>query len=381
MYDIAIIGGGISGLYCALKLNKKNNIVLFESDRIGGRIYTHSNPIYEIGAGRFNNSHKILWSLIKKYDLPTYKMSNYSDYIHKNETVSMIKDSQRYIDNCMRYILNTTIITEKLRNITFFTHCVNLLGNDNAHMLVYVYGFYSEFNSLNAYDAIKLFDTFHMYYGIKNGMNTLCECILKDLKRVKIIKEKVDNVTIRDNIFCVNNILCKKVIFTIPSTLLLNFPLLRPIHDFVKILIPMCLLRIYAIYPNTEWINNRITTNSFLRHIIPIRNNLIMISYTDGNDVLPFLFKTRLKSEKVIKEMIHKELNILFNKVPEPIYFKCHYWQIGAHSWSIGINSKKISEKVINPLPNVFICGEGFSHKQGWIEGALETSNKVIYMI
>uniref|UniRef100_A0A6C0ESW6 Uncharacterized protein n=1 Tax=viral metagenome TaxID=1070528 RepID=A0A6C0ESW6_9ZZZZ len=143
----------------------------------------------------------------------------------------------------------------------------------------------------------------------------------------------------------------------------------------------MCLLRIYAIYPNTYWLQNRITTNSFLRHIIPIKNNLILVSYTDGNDVLPFLYKGKLKMDKVIKEMIHKELNILFSNVPELIYFKCHYWQIGAHSWSTNINSKKIAEKVINPLPNVFICGEGFSHKQGWIEGALETACKVIHMI
>uniref|UniRef100_A0A6C0EUV4 Amine oxidase domain-containing protein n=1 Tax=viral metagenome TaxID=1070528 RepID=A0A6C0EUV4_9ZZZZ len=185
MYDIAIIGGGISGLYCALKLNKKNNIVLFESDRIGGRIYTHTNPTYEIGAGRFNNSHKILVSLIKKYDLETYKMSPYADYIHKDHTISLIKDSQRYIDNCMKYILNTTTINEKLRTITFFAHCVNLLGNDNATILSYVYGYYSEFHILNAFDAIKLFDTYHIYYGLKNGMYSLCESILKDIRRLK----------------------------------------------------------------------------------------------------------------------------------------------------------------------------------------------------
>jgi monoamine oxidase len=32
---------------------------------------------------------------------------------------------------------------------------------------------------------------------------------------------------------------------------------------------------------------------------------------------------------------------------------------------------------MIHPLPNIYICGDGFSHKQGWIEGALETAKEV----
>ena len=51
MYDVAIIGAGISGLYCGLHIS---NHIIFESDRVGGRIHTHYDPYYEIGAGREN---------------------------------------------------------------------------------------------------------------------------------------------------------------------------------------------------------------------------------------------------------------------------------------------------------------------------------------
>ena len=65
---IGIIGGGISGLYCALQLSKKHKVILFdERSYIGGRIYTKNH--LEMGAARFNDTHKILLSLIKKCSL------------------------------------------------------------------------------------------------------------------------------------------------------------------------------------------------------------------------------------------------------------------------------------------------------------------------
>ena len=74
IYDYIIIGGGISGLYLFYKLKKKNknlNILLFEkNDYLGGRIKTkylklgNENYIFEEGAGRLNNYHKVFMKLI-----------------------------------------------------------------------------------------------------------------------------------------------------------------------------------------------------------------------------------------------------------------------------------------------------------------------------
>ena len=78
-YDIIVIGGGISGLNVTYQLLKKNNklkIALFEkNDYLGGRIYTHKeNDFYfEAGAGRFNDNHILLNSLIKELKLETLK--------------------------------------------------------------------------------------------------------------------------------------------------------------------------------------------------------------------------------------------------------------------------------------------------------------------
>jgi predicted NAD/FAD-dependent oxidoreductase len=76
---------------------------------------------------------------------------------------------------------------------------------------------------------------------------------------------------------------------------------------------------------------------------------------------------SRLYCATQLKE---KGLNIIIfesdRDIPDPTYFKCHCWPRGTHSWPTNINSSVIADKMIHPLPNIYICGDGFSHKQGW---------------
>ena len=74
-----------------------------------------------------------------------------------------------------------------------------------------------------------------------------------------------------------------------------KFSILSPIHKHLDCVHNSELLRIYAKYPIRQsgcWFSNlrRMTTNSFLRQIIPIdyQDGLIMISYTDGKDTKIF---------------------------------------------------------------------------------------------
>ena len=86
MIDIVIVGGGIAGLYCALNLSKQYKVVLCdERNYLGGRIITHKNPQYEIGAARFNTGHKLLRKLIKKYNMQTYKLNKTLDFLDKKQ--------------------------------------------------------------------------------------------------------------------------------------------------------------------------------------------------------------------------------------------------------------------------------------------------------
>ena len=92
-YDVAVIGGGVSGAYTAWRLrtegaaspvlkdlarkrsDRKLAIAIFEySDRIGGRLYSMRLPgvphlPIELGGMRFLNSHKRVNALVERYKL------------------------------------------------------------------------------------------------------------------------------------------------------------------------------------------------------------------------------------------------------------------------------------------------------------------------
>ena len=82
--SVAIIGGGVSGLYCALRLVEEgfsDNIKVYEkSRRVGGKIKSEvrDQGVLEHGAWRFSKSHKLVQSLtssFEKFDYPPCESS------------------------------------------------------------------------------------------------------------------------------------------------------------------------------------------------------------------------------------------------------------------------------------------------------------------
>ena len=70
--------------------------------------------------------------------------------------------------------------------------------------------------------------------------------------------------------------------------------------------------------------------------------------------------------------------------IPEPFYFKMHMWPDGAYYWKGGCDSGEVSERMIQPMGKnmpLYVCGESFSRKQAWVEGALETARDVLRRI
>jgi monoamine oxidase len=55
----------------------------------------------------------------------------------------------------------------------------------------------------------------------------------------------------------------------------------------------------------------------------------------------------------------------------------------GWNSWNIGVNSEDVKHKIINPIKNcpLYICGEAYSDGQGWVEGALQTADMMLYKL
>jgi monoamine oxidase len=128
----------------------------------------------------------------------------------------------------------------------------------------------------------------------------------------------------------------------------------------------------------------KITTNNNLRIIIPIdsRAGVIMASYTD-HKYADFWLKL-YESEGV--KGVNKELVKLYKEtlgidIPLPISTKVFHWGCGVGYWGKGADSAVLEKLFLQPFANtpLYICGEHYSAKsQQWIEGALETAEKVV---
>ena len=87
VYDVVIIGGGISGLYVAYKLLKRGDLrvlILEKGGELGGRVFTYSddNMTVDAGAGRFSDSHTLFISLLKELGLYGKKSKNGNSVAH-----------------------------------------------------------------------------------------------------------------------------------------------------------------------------------------------------------------------------------------------------------------------------------------------------------
>src|SRR5210317_2018011 len=357
MKDVVIIGGGIAGMYAALKFkNEGYNVSLIEkSNRLGGHIYTleiDGVPI-ETGAGRFNNNHTLLLKLLKAYNIKYKEINNVKSFIpikhgecRKNEIVD--------INKIVKKVLRTasTMTDDKLYKITFNQLCEIALGIPLTRTFIEAFGYNAEFYINNAYVGVKTFkEDFtnkYKYYSCIEGFSSLIESLEQELidKKVNIYK----NILIKDyksdknNRFILNTTNGKftadKLIFALPKNELMNIPLFS---DYAKGLFD----KVSDIYDADYW-------------------NILA---NQGN--------------KVLDDNIHKQLSLIFpdKKIPKTTVLQSFYWKYGTHAWKPGVNPYEVKHNIQNLIDNVFIVGEAYSMRQGWIEGALETVEEVLQLV
>ena len=148
-------------------------------------------------------------------------------------------------------------------------------------------------------------------------------------------------------------------------------------------------MRIYAVYPKNRdgkiWFDDiqSTITETHMRQVIPMdkEKGLIMACYCDDKHADVWLNYTLAG---FAKDILNRNLKKLFpdKNIPEPIYFKTHYWEAGTHYWLPNNDSRILYEKILKPFDYpLYICGESYSKKQGWMEGALQTAIDIIKQI
>jgi len=405
-YDIIILGGGISGLFLAYKLSEEDNrsvLLVEKADRYGGRIYTTTNKqsTYEAGAARFHSSHSKLIQLIQELELSDsiYQLPSICKHILRNKERRYQYATKNKLD--LETLLveavskKTEFENKHLHKITFFQYLISVFDYETAVFMKDAFGYDSEFLELNADAAIQMFegDLFseNNYSVLMGGFSQVIEklvSILEERNNVKMYNNcELESVDEKQIIIPQGKFKFGKLICAIPPSALKQIDYFKDNEDLSAVkAIP--LLRIYTKYPvknKKVWFSDikRTTTDNYIRHIIPIdyESGLIMISYTDG-DYVSMWEQLYSCGEDVLIKHLHKEIKDLFKipEPPEPEFLTFHLWNEGLHVWRPGYKMNDMYPKIQQPNKSVpiFICGESFSKKQGWIEGCLETCYDVI---
>ena len=101
-------------------------------------------------------------------------------------------------------------------------------------------------------------------------------------------------------------------------------------------------------------------------------------------DVDPY-WAAQAPTVAMVKE-IQTELGQLHQTtVPEPYSAAWMDWSKDPYggafnTWNVGVDVDAIADAMLQPDPAVplYVCGEAYSHDQGWVEGALDTAEQVV---
>lgn len=423
IYDVIIIGGGIAGLNSAYKLIKKNpilKILLLEKNKLGGRIYTYHDRYYQVeeGAARFHEKQKNIITLIQELGLgeQIIKISSDTAYIpvnKKKETQNAkIEQSIESTSEIIDKIIEASKLENKsvLKTITFIEYAKKIVGKENAQFVLDSFGYSSELTIMNAYDSINLIknnlNPENQFYVLHEGLYQIIDKLHQFLNKSGVhvlIHRKVNDIQYKKSSTPIFEITCdkiiqkyyaKKCICAVTKETLLQLPIFNPISSILKKIHSSPLCRIYSKFnkdPSTKkvWFQgmSKITTNNNLRYIIPVdeENGVILISYTDNKYAD---FWKKIQDTKGIDE-VNRELQRLIKQtckidIPIPEHTKIFYWKHGVAYYGTEFDSETMVKKIMKPYKDIplFVCGENFSEKQSqWIEGSLETSEKVVKQI
>lgn len=385
---IIIVGGGIAGLYAALRLTDQGvtNIHLYEAkDRLGGNVYTHTQNGYqmEAGAGRFSAKHTLLQSLLKRFDIHSIQNKTIKQF----KPVGCIEPPKNALQKVFQHAKKRT--KQQLLNITFAQLCEEALGFQDTNALIQSFGYNGEFIHTNAYVSLRIFKQDFKpntkYYSAKEGLSTLIQRMEAYLRKhhVKIHTQKTlvhvthkrsFTLTFQDN----TQTTCHKLILAVPPSVLSKLDFFSPYHkELFQTVSPLPLHRIYA-KTKTPAPQDRTTTDLHIRQYIPLSNDFAMISYSDGIDA-DYWKNYADQGIPVLEKALMKELKQLFSDFPKLEWLISFYWKEGVHTWGIGHDPVFVQAELKNIHPNLHIVTEAFSARQGWMEGALEQVEESLF--
>jgi len=398
MYDYIIIGGGIAGLYANYLLRNKKTLLLEKNKYIGGRgieIKFHNKNIkLGAGIGELHNKHllKLLKKLKIKYNIGKGTINySFTSKFNINEAIKKIikkyKELKDKNSDDIKYLTIKQFIIKHFGK-TFFIQYDKIAEYNDYHNfdITYFMKYYIKDQTNTPYKLFYLSwtDLINKLKELNPRIKTNYE--VKSIKYIQNIQTEQNSYYLIDNKIKTKNIITAVTVNTLDKILQktnLNIPNLN-IPKYNNYIGTIPFIRIYTYHKNGHKLNiNHYTiVDNILEKIILIDENIVMISYSDNKKAVKLykMYKENknkfiTKLEKYAKEVLNQDVKI------DDIYVK--FWDEGIHyiKPTKDIELKTLIKKLQNPLPNFYVCGEMLSYKQGWVEGSIESVDRIRKLI
>jgi hypothetical protein len=400
MYDVIIIGGGIAGLYAAYKITKLSPqtkfLILEKSTRkyLGGRMgmdnFNGTNVVIGAGIGRKHKDFRLIDLLdelkIKYGEFtvePAFATTIESECAIK-KTFSMLKN--KYDPNVDKANTFKQFAAKYLKPDEY-KHFVTCSGysdyeNEDAHGTLFQYGFddnYSKWPALSI-DWKTLLNKLVETLGEKN-----IKCS-QEVSKIKYDEaaEQFIVLTKSKHEYTTQKIIIATTIDSVQK-------LLPGPQSIYKEICGQSFIRIYGQFSKDcidimkTYVSKTLIVPGPIHKIIPMNpdKGVYMIVYSDNEaaDALNKYSNNTEKNRKILSRLLERSLGI-----PEEILkltdIASYYWPIGTHYYKpLSGNYKNRNEFIKNaqhPMTNILVVGEMISTNQGWIEGSLESVDKVV---
>lgn len=401
LYDIIIIGSGISGLYSAYniqKLDPTKKILIVEAStkkNMGGRLGNkkfHGVSIVT-GAGVVRKEKDfLLIKLLHELEIPYNEFQAKTTYSEAmpfkcdlKKTISLLKKEYKKI--CESH--------HEIPQLTFKEFVTKIIGKEKYKEFKVCLGYtdYENEDFVQTLTQYGLEDNYNEWTGLgiswKLLIYKLTESVgLKNIvfstKVTKITQNKLSNsfIVYKENY---DRYYCKKIII---ATTIDTVRKLLPKMQIYKEIHGQTFLRLYAKFSKEsklimkDKVNFTTIVTGPLHKVIPINKDkgIYMIAYSDNSDA-KFLHKY-VKNKTYLSRLLEKSLGITKNtlKIDNLIDF---YWKIGTHYYDplnrIYEDRNDFINKAQHPMDGILVVGEMISNHQGWTQGALESVHNVLY--
>lgn len=386
--DVHIIGGGISGLYLAYLLSaryKKKNICVYEKmSFFGGRIQTEYDKdhrvLYEKGPWRIHPSHRNIMRLVTELGLEK-------------------REVRQTIHNVYSGAGKKKPTGMKYRVTEYQAWCIEE-GIDAANDRMLETGYdmlLQRANGTRAY-SYKTYEDTDRFFVLERGFTSIIEGLLQRLRAQKNVylldNHHVEDVT-HDAAMGMYTLYVKRrdgsrfapltiragiVVMAAPPHVVETWSLtLSPNTSMVS---SLPLMHVYArlktVQPWNAAREKRVVASPISQIISSTFNNLwFQISYCAGRFAM-MLQNLIVAGSGAFESYVAREFRKTFRAAVTDI--RPYFWRHAVHYWNPNLpaTEETMMRRNIEPhrkkYPNLYWIGEAISTKQGWMEGAIETS-------